>query len=545
MIVTQINTETNTKAITKKDTEINNNRQNTTTRQVQFNVLEGFKYLTDVPSYAICIDLSYLDKKRHASFVLAQDLASRRVAGHFFKTTPVCTGDVMVFMEKIIEVRKGFAPIKYLHSDRESLFNNKLMYDFLEKHDIRKSSGSAKGHDNQTIERLNRTIKQKMERLLLDTPGIKVTKQNFSFEKINLHELETTLNEVIQTYNDTAHPANHQMSPNNFDDSLVEYIANGNPTAPVALARNKERNKLESTEAQNIKLVRRAVALQFGNNWEQFFMFLKKDTTNILYQTQMLLEQNQDFKSEIGTLKTTINFLSDEALINKDIRLKKAAAKEKRQHALTQPLRDTITLDDFEYILTLCPPKTYKNNRKRLALGLLYMTGLRVSNLLILTVKNVQSLLSEGCMQITLNKRGDKRHRIELSAAGVTFINRLKKEFKKLSKGKTINQFIFTAQSDNSKPISRENYDKELNITLKEASVVLGKHLRTHSFRATFITDLLKSTPLHKVRDIIGHKDIKSTFTYSRGALTREHINKVMEDLMRGRLKESKKNIKV
>lgn len=86
-------------------------------------------------------------------------------------------------------------------------------------------------------------------------------------------------------------------------------------------------------------------------------------------------------------------------------------------------------------------------------------------------------------MQISLNKTGEKRHTIELSWLQVIFINKLKKEYKRLLKGKTINGFIFTRQSDKSKPIYRENFHKELNSTLKKACNVLGKHLPTHSFR--------------------------------------------------------------
>lgn len=67
---------------------------------------------------------------------------------------------------------------------------------------------------------------------------------------------------------------------------------------------------------------------------------------------------------------------------------------------------------------------------------------------------------------------------------------------------------------------------------LKKSYEVLGKHLRTRSLRATMITDLLISTFLHKVKDVI---DIKSTHTYARGAVTREEVNKVISTLVKDR----------
>lgn len=56
------------------------------------------------------------------------------------------------------------------------------------------------------------------------------------------------------------------------------------------------------------------------------------------------------------------------------------------------------------------------------------MAGLRVGNLLVLTVKNVQCLFNEETIQIALNKRGAVRHHIELSQGKVNFIKIFKKQ---------------------------------------------------------------------------------------------------------------------
>lgn len=202
---------------------------------------------------------------------------------------------------------------------------------------------------------------------------------------------------------------------------------------------------------------------------------------------------------------------------------------------MKQPLRDVLSVADFEYVLSLCSGNRYTSYRKTLALVILYVTGLRVSNLLILTVKNVESLFKEGPMQIPLIKRGSVRHTIDLSERGRVFFLRFKKQFKTLSQMKPGGDFLFTGQNNNAKALSRETFDKELNVVLKKSYEVLGKHLRTRSLRATMITDLLISTPLHKVKDVIGHSDIKSTHTYARGALTREEVNKVISTLVKDR----------
>lgn len=66
----------------------------------------------------------------------------------------------------------------------------------------------------------------------------------------------------------------------------------------------------------------------------------------------------------------------------------------------------------------------------------------------------------------------------------------------------------------------------------------MGKHLHTHSFTASLITDLLNITFIDDVKQFIGHNHITSTLTYKRNPLTQDKINKVLNDLDKFRSKE-------
>lgn len=70
---------------------------------------------------------------------------------------------------------------------------------------------------------------------------------------------------------------------------------------------------------------------------------------------------------------------------------------------------------------------------------------------------------------------------------------------------------LFTTQVCFSKSIDRTSLEKELNAALTKASEMFRKHIRTHSFRATLITNYLQRTPIDIVKDVIGHRDIKTT----------------------------------
>ena len=55
--------------------------------------------------------------------------------------------------------------------------------------------------------------------------------------------------------------------------------------------------------------------------------------------------------------------------------------------------------------------------------------------------------------------------------------------------------------------------------------------LRTHSFRATIITELLETTPIQVVKDIIGHRSIKTTVQYNRNKVTEQQLYKVLNNI--------------
>lgn len=78
-------------------------------------------------------------------------------------------------------------------------------------------------------------------------------------------------------------------------------------------------------------------------------------------------------------------------------------------------------------------------------------------------------------------------------------------------RNKEESQPLFTTQICFEKPIDRTFLDKEINIVLSKAQEKLGKYIRIHSFWDTNITKDLKDTSIDVVKDLVVHKDIKST----------------------------------
>jgi site-specific recombinase XerD len=80
----------------------------------------------------------------------------------------------------------------------------------------------------------------------------------------------------------------------------------------------------------------------------------------------------------------------------------------------------------------------------------------------------------------------------------------------------------------------QDDWVKIINRFIKPAAEAFDKPLSSHSFRVNYITGLLKSMSIEKVRAIIGHKNIATTATYDRYAPNRKQISRAIDQFVFG-----------
>ncbi len=102
---------------------------------------------------------------------------------------------------------------------------------------------------------------------------------------------------------------------------------------------------------------------------------------------------------------------------------------------------------------------------------------------------------------IPLIKRGSNKHLLSFSKKGKQIVEKYHSSFFCL-----MAHFLFTTKANLDKPIERSSFDHEINKFLIKTSHFPQKHIRTHSFRASLISDLLKSTPIDVVKEIVGYR---------------------------------------
>lgn len=460
-------------------------------------------------------------------------------------------------LEKIENFYKGEIKQQIENNIKNSLFKNKTkVFYMMEKEykkllDIEENSLNVDKKEKDINSRNIRSIKNLYEKKNIDLCNLKNEFNNkpirtlaykspaFWFQILNDVNLSNEDNDikVIKTIEnftpEVLHPTNVDLKYNSIDEF-----------------------KLDNTEFDQINKdnLYFHVKTKYENNWFDFFFNLKTEFINSLnnikevhnslkimnfklqQSNECIIETNKQLKQSNESLEKirirleednkklheNLIFLKEEIELQKNIRLKKEERLEKLKNAKKHPKRDYIEYNEFKHLLNLFNNESIFDNRKKCAFLLLYTTGLRVSNLLKFKVTHIKSLIHSGYTRIDLIKKGEVEHLVTLSFKSKQLLTDNYKSFNLLFKYKNDDDFFFTSFSDTKKAIHRSNFNKELNDILKEVSKTFNKNIKTHSFRTSYITDLLQIAPLHLVRDIIGHKVVASTEIYYRSSLTQK-----------------------
>lgn len=201
----------------------------------------------------------------------------------------------------------------------------------------------------------------------------------------------------------------------------------------------------ETAEALEIENYKKKVLSNSRGDWKSFFFDWRKETELWQTKTSQELEEAKERYQCLYTQYAKIQFQLKE--LYQDSLRKKSEEEAKENRRLKRQLaKNKFSVTELKGILSLVKGRKEQIVSRRLfALVLLYLTGLRVSNLLVLTVLNGLELLDSGKTSIELIKGGEKRHPFILSKKGRLFLLDYKSEFETLIVGKKGSDFLFSA----------------------------------------------------------------------------------------------------
>ena len=239
---------------------------------------------------------------------------------------------------------------------------------------------------------------------------------------------------------------------------------------------------------------------------------------------EVFLEQNSDCENFDNFKRTHINnyimFLHDQKYAPSSIMRKIAALKGFFRWACSNELctvNPTITLEQpklpkhLPKVLTLNEIETIlKSNltlEEHLIIELLYSCGLRVSELVNLTVGNI-NLSSK---YIICKGKGDKERMIPIGEIAKKVVTKYLEERKMIVDkfGLNTNRLLLKG---NGNFVTRQDIYKLIH----QKGMEIGKNISPHTLRHSFATHLLENgADLRIVQELLGHSDVSTTQLYT------------------------------
>jgi len=187
---------------------------------------------------------------------------------------------------------------------------------------------------------------------------------------------------------------------------------------------------------------------------------------------------------------------------------------------LSRRLPDVLTRDEVDRLLSQPDASTPAGQRDQAMLELLYASGLRVSELVHLKVRDLN--LEAGYVR-TMGKGGKERLVPMGEKAVVSLRTYIAEGRGRLDKGSGTPYLFLNFRK---RPLTRQGFWKILKAYGVKTSIT--KNITPHGIRHSFASHLLEAgADLRSVQVMLGHADIATTQIYTH--VTREHLRKLHE----------------
>lgn len=213
----------------------------------------------------------------------------------------------------------------------------------------------------------------------------------------------------------------------------------------------------------------------------------------------------------LSSLRGYYRFLLREEIITTDI------TENIEMPRLGRPLPKTLTEEDVEALLSAPDTETPIGLRDRCMLELLYACGLRVSELVNLTVDTIN--LRQGL--VIVQGKGDKQRLTPMGEEAIQWVERYLKQARPLLPGGIESPVMFPGRSG--KPMTRQTFWHRI----KHHTLVAGINgeVSPHILRHAFATHLLNhGADLRVVQLLLGHSDLSTTQIYTHVARHRLEV---------------------
>jgi integrase len=285
--------------------------------------------------------------------------------------------------------------------------------------------------------------------------------------------------------------------------------------------KNQFKLKDESNEERYKKILDSLGVLVEGQKVTQ--TDLQLGLIGLAKQNSELLNLNRELNQQLEIVVSEFNVIKKE-------REEKVERREKWAKRKRLPKRDPINSEIYDLLIKESEGPSYIATRTRIALCLLTVTGVRISELLPLKVGQLKTLFEDGWVSIDRLKKGPGNHKAFLTEEGKKLIKTRKKDFELLFLMKNKDSYVFTSDRKPHQILRRETITMDANKVMHSVSKSLPDkpNITSHSFRIGYISQLWRDTKdIEFVRQTIGHRSLNSTSGYVNMMTDRERQNRI------------------
>ena len=233
------------------------------------------------------------------------------------------------------------------------------------------------------------------------------------------------------------------------------------------------------------------------------------DYLEILHKNKLTSET---IAHHLTVIKNYHKFLVQNEYINENV------AKSIERPNITKKLPNVLSIDEVNKLLDITENTAF-DTRNKCMLELLYGTGLRISELLSLTINDIDTINST----VRCIGKGDKERIVPINDYIIESLNTYLNVRGELLKNKNTKELFLNRNGDK---LTRKGFFKILKKLLLEKG--LNTNVSPHTLRHSFATHLLEyGADLRVIQEMLGHSDISTTriYTHITNKKVREDYN--------------------
>lgn len=247
--------------------------------------------------------------------------------------------------------------------------------------------------------------------------------------------------------------------------------------------------------------------LSYMNDLNNFNNFIKKDMIKInkndilkFIEFERKTKDSKTVAHSLTVIRNFYNFLIIENIIKENPTEKIEMPK------LKQSLPTVLSKEEIDNLLNIELNDKY-DYRDKAMLELMYATGMRISELINITLENIN--IKNSC--VIVNGKGNKERKIPFDDVTTYYLEKYINEYRKEFIKKPNNYLFLNCFGEK---ISRQSFFKTIKALAIKKNI--HKNFSPHTLRHSFATHMVENgADLRSVQILLGHSDISTTQIYT------------------------------